>query len=788
MNVKKEHSGKDAKPQFANAKQRRTARQVIDVQPVKDPESIARTICVEEFIDARKFEINSMETALKNATEFTGNMRVFQTLPRHMRRRAASYNVKRLPQRFRQRALDQVANHGEKPQPMKKSRKAKRKPGAIFEMFQKRSKENKRWLDTHLWHAKRMHMDHLWGYMVALHRNDKSTKSNFRASQHTCIVHDASYTTCLEIKGNLSDIGAVMGRVSDPTFMSVGAKRYAGGDKQGSIFIHRAGEYPAGSIALVSFFWIPSEQQDEERMLWVWVHPSAAPDVFAAISEAITASAAPVSINNLQSQMTRFELTGPRSHALLQEILKPDASCDITRAGRNLWSSLKTLRSPTSIPAGVILGMSVMDPRLSFPPKIQQRDAEIQASHATQQSLNDSLVRWPANVSKSTLHDPSVRQVFLRSKPTDAELIAKLQKKKNQPASSIIEDAALEPPTVPILLIQRNTHNASLGDKNANEFLNGWDVVLPAGTVAVNLWKSIIFAGAHATGIYDRRRLCFETGVASFPHDYPETAAHVQWATQQMTSKKETWERKPVAKRCNYAKLKVLDPFASHFARLVGSQFQSDSEVELKPVDVVHSVKLVAIIQDFLRKQEATDLQVLTALCRDAIQTARPGFSMNHPFSLKDAFVRCRLTMMGRGLPDEHGIVYRASPDGIAYWTQYFNRRMKNKSIDGEDDDEFDWSKPPSIENDAEIAQVLDKFPPHDMMIGHVTNGGFSMANGQGVAIACCLIRGLLQAKEGSIVGSLGDAMATGKPMKMFVLVRGPRGRICRPASLELLV
>lgn len=44
-----------------------------------------------------------MEEALSNATEHTGMLRVFQTLPRHMRRRAASHNVKRLPVNSRQR-------------------------------------------------------------------------------------------------------------------------------------------------------------------------------------------------------------------------------------------------------------------------------------------------------------------------------------------------------------------------------------------------------------------------------------------------------------------------------------------------------------------------------------------------------------------------------------------------------------------------------------------------------------------------------------------------------------
>lgn len=46
-----------------------------------------------------------MEQALTQATEFTGNVRVFQSISRGLRRRAASHNIKRLPIRHRERAL-----------------------------------------------------------------------------------------------------------------------------------------------------------------------------------------------------------------------------------------------------------------------------------------------------------------------------------------------------------------------------------------------------------------------------------------------------------------------------------------------------------------------------------------------------------------------------------------------------------------------------------------------------------------------------------------------------------
>ena len=61
----------------------------------------------EAYAKARTAEILLMKKEL-NDGEFRGTKRVFQTLPRSMRRRAASHNIHRLPIRLRERALAEV--------------------------------------------------------------------------------------------------------------------------------------------------------------------------------------------------------------------------------------------------------------------------------------------------------------------------------------------------------------------------------------------------------------------------------------------------------------------------------------------------------------------------------------------------------------------------------------------------------------------------------------------------------------------------------------------------------
>ena len=58
-----------------------------------------------DFCEARAKELSGMMTALQRKG---GSKRTFQKLPRHMRRRATSHNIKRLPWRLRDQAITEV--------------------------------------------------------------------------------------------------------------------------------------------------------------------------------------------------------------------------------------------------------------------------------------------------------------------------------------------------------------------------------------------------------------------------------------------------------------------------------------------------------------------------------------------------------------------------------------------------------------------------------------------------------------------------------------------------------
>ena len=63
---------------------------------------------VSAFVKAREFEISAMETSMA-ASKKSLTIRAFQALPKELRRRTASHNVKRVPKRLRSRAAKEVS-------------------------------------------------------------------------------------------------------------------------------------------------------------------------------------------------------------------------------------------------------------------------------------------------------------------------------------------------------------------------------------------------------------------------------------------------------------------------------------------------------------------------------------------------------------------------------------------------------------------------------------------------------------------------------------------------------
>ncbi|CUM51134.1 uncharacterized protein AC631_02164 [Debaryomyces fabryi] len=96
------------KPNISNKKAKLYNSRAIRAE-LTDPSFNEGKLSVPDFLSSRNFEIKSFELSQLNS-KYASSTRCFQSLPRTLRRRTASHNVKRIPKRLRNRALREMQN------------------------------------------------------------------------------------------------------------------------------------------------------------------------------------------------------------------------------------------------------------------------------------------------------------------------------------------------------------------------------------------------------------------------------------------------------------------------------------------------------------------------------------------------------------------------------------------------------------------------------------------------------------------------------------------------------
>ncbi|XP_008055847.1 ribonucleases P/MRP protein subunit POP1 [Carlito syrichta] len=249
--------------------------------PEGTAQEIPKYITASTFAQARAAEISAM---LKAVTQKSSNSLVFQTLPRHMRRRAMSHNVKRLPRRLQEIAQKEAekAVHQKKEHSKNKCHKARRCHINRMLEFNRRQRKNI-WLETHIWHAKRFHMVKRWGYCLGERPTVKSHRACYRAMTHRCLLQDLSYYCCLELKGKEEEILQALSQMcSIDTGLTFAAVHCLSGKRQGRLVLYRANKYPRELLGPVTFIWKSQRTPGDTlgiRQLWIWLHPTLKQDI-----------------------------------------------------------------------------------------------------------------------------------------------------------------------------------------------------------------------------------------------------------------------------------------------------------------------------------------------------------------------------------------------------------------------------------------------------------------------------------------------------------------------------
>ncbi|KJA21170.1 hypothetical protein HYPSUDRAFT_67916 [Hypholoma sublateritium FD-334 SS-4] len=777
-------------------------------------QGLPSTIDVEKFVEVRSFEIDAMHDAMKTASA-SSTHRVWQTLPRHLRRRAASHDVRRVPLKLRERAAAEMDPARNKPPKKTKPKHGRAKQVSRTDSFLKRQ-VNKAWLETHIWHAKRMHMKDMWGYRLSVSPTEKSYRPSHRASLHDAILHDASYYSFFEISGSEKILVPVLESICDPQGPGPGSKRYLGGTRALETHMYKRNMYPYDLITPLTVIWRPQSisslppndrkgkgketmdfaptlsNSSSIRTVWLKFHPSAEPAVLDALKEAaswtlaqhrkILENSSDVSfeIVNLQAQFNVFEIMGPKSSQVLRGSLSP-VNSDIREDFSQFWSSLINLQSAGSIPRGMIIGFKVIDPRLNFPPKIAKPRTDNSGR------LHVPPITLPSSqLAESEIWDADIRSGL--AKPIFKKKDLDERRSKNAvPGTSL--HATRQDDRVPVLLIQRSLENINSTDSQP---VHGWNLIVPAGW-GMPFFSSLTFTDTRVSGQFERQTQSYESGVAYFPRDYPSTKPYELYASERAIEEKTTWDRKPPAKRVNYGKLGTRNPWKVDWTTIVGAHTAFDktsgadselSTTQREPLAAPEAnkkvirpwllrgsevPKILSNISSMLNHSAALLSEVNRLRLKRGLAVVASNVNTDELF--QGALVNVKLTMCLRGAPQDLAMIYSLSDSACRQWKKLIHK-AQSSSIDEE------------MFGEEELANIV---PSEAAIVGYVTTGHYSLSRGHGFAIGAISLVHLLALEQQSI-RLHPNQQAPSKARPMFVGLRNIDGHQCRMAILEVLV
>uniref|UniRef100_A0A8C9F1Y4 POP1 homolog, ribonuclease P/MRP subunit n=1 Tax=Pavo cristatus TaxID=9049 RepID=A0A8C9F1Y4_PAVCR len=551
-------------------------------------EEMPRYITVSTFAQARAAEIKAM---LKAVAQKSSNSLVFQTLPRHMRRRAMSHNIKRLPRRLQEVARKEAekAVHQKKEQSKTKCRKARRRHVNLVAEFNRRQRKNI-WLETHIWHAKRFHMVKKWGYCLGNSPTEKCYRACYRAMTNHCLLQDLSYYCCVELTGKENELLKQLARIcSVDAGLTFGAASCLSGRFQGSLNLYRADRYPEDMLGPVTFIWKPRDGS-ENRQLWIWMHPALKQDILNELKAIFQCSdpeeiCIPEPITTLNQEEKQMDVVQSLGKKRKKEGKEGDKAVPVKKiigdGTRDPFQSYSWVSQTT----GIVISdqtMEILRYRLIGPLSHSVLTETLKA--ASIQTVRTMVLN--AFNPQSTKDNDKVRQLYLEGVPVecahsfiwDQDICKNVTENKiseqelnKMRAQLLVPGSQLDlgpcESKIPILLVQQP---GKMAGEDRPGWGSGWDIYLPKGW-GMAFWIPFIYRGVRVGGLQEASKHSEYQRIPHTPDDFPDCPAGMQFAKELESSLLDKFKRRPPAKRANYVKLGTLSPFICPWGQLVKS-------------------------------------------------------------------------------------------------------------------------------------------------------------------------------------------------------------------------
>lgn len=568
-------------------------------QPIKIVKEIIpgaeeRSVSLKHLLDARRSEVLLFEERFRKTSGGVHGgdghqKRAFQLLPRHMRRRAMSYNPYLVPLRLRDRAKRESeqteAPHGYHffngggwrksrkrignrrldivrpgPQPTLEARKAQHK-----DFF-----ENHKFhvLETHLWHAKRFHMVNYGGYKIPMQATLRGTRAILQTVKKGVLAIDTSHTQVIALTSrSLPSLEFLLEELSlnaKHLLMPFQLRRLH------SCFLKRRVTFDSKSIDNATHTYstftpmapcqIHGAQlaSTGETRLFIRLDPHAVTDVVSEITNIISrykpsfkTSSPAIDVQvSMESLQNRFEFYGPKSGEALQKVLHPVDNADKSALAKFLSNR------PKCVPAGTTLVVRVKDPRITrYATRFEAQTAAPKKDSASEYSLTSMLSNLVLHGGRNGRKDDFSKEVASSSAIDACPLFTgqfdwcKFLDHETEDIKKL-EKVATESST--FIVLQRFPEG-----EDGHE---GWILTVPMSWGS-SFWKRIVRCGVRPIGRREWKNLKFENLQPCFPDDFPGTEAYSSYEIEKGHELSARWNRRPKQKRLNFHKLGFPSPF-----------------------------------------------------------------------------------------------------------------------------------------------------------------------------------------------------------------------------------
>ncbi|KAF1963082.1 ribonuclease P complex subunit Pop1 [Byssothecium circinans] len=610
----------------------------------------------------------------------------------------------------------------------------------------RRRQINKTWLPTHVWHSKRAFMtppkEPLWRFAIPLAPNVKAYRLTHRAAAlRGAVAWDMSYmaTICLEgiqasINGMLKGLRFADEDEDDPWEDRGRGKKWRDGTRTWEGWIYERESKPHRPIAQVTIIWCVPDVTSNNRKAFLRVHPSAFLQVWNEVIRISKVQKPAVTVEDLRFEIGSIEVMGPAAAETLCAILAPSPTSDLSSTTpQALWENLATVTNPGELPSGALLAFRISDPRLRDPPDTARMPQDIE----TQAALVDTLTQWPIDAVQRTcaIFSRDARLAAARSLPSQQSI----NRRKSACTTGRHPDPRETDPQIPILTyVSRQSKS--------------WTVLLPWKCVPP-VWRGImrypISTGGNPRfgGLKERRQVNFERSNPSFPFDHPGTDAGWSWELQEREAREHDWKKRPKGKRIEWTTIDLGNGRKGE----VGSPWACDWERLLphKEIDRLKGAEVDASRRLFrqLPTQDALELVVGHSLATDYL-------SSPHLFTVK-------ISMSQRGTPTNCARIYRLPTNNAelrSKWLTLLPARhatAKTKRAPSR----IEKDQPKHVRNQRLAASLLEPpqtndgvpkagdeyypvVPDEVDLIGFVTTGNYSLAEGMPTAIANLVVQG----------------------------------------------